>query len=177
MAKLSRLRRVFSNAAGFTLLEALISVGILSIIGGLVSMATFQVLEVQRGTQNDLFAIKDLRHIGAVFATDGLNAVTTTLDSLANPVDQTSTTLHWSNAADEFYSATYRLSGDSLSRIFKKTDVNGVTIEGAVTHLAADVQSVEFSLTGDMLTLDLEIQGRGTTTKSSTLNTFIRNRP
>ena len=161
---------LLSDRSGFTLVEALVSVGLLAIVTGLVVTGTFQILSIQSTWRDDALATKELRHAGSWFAGDALNTASTSLADLA-----TSSTikLEWTNVSSTTYVATYSVTGTSpdLQLIRELSD-------GAVTtqlELARRVASWEFSRSGRTITLDLEVYAAGSETASSTLTTFLRN--
>ncbi len=158
------LRRLLKSPHGFTLLEAVISVGILAVVAGLLSASTFQVLSTQRTWRPNAIAVKELRHAGSVFAKDAFNASTTTLMDLGTPV--ASTTLSWTDVTNSTHTATYYLddSGSALIRQF----------DGAELEVARNVVSAEFSSSGKTVTFHLEVQAAQGNTKSSTLRTYLR---
>ncbi|MBI4339820.1 MAG: prepilin-type N-terminal cleavage/methylation domain-containing protein [Chloroflexi bacterium] len=150
------------GASGFTLVEVLIAVGVFTTIAALVSSGVFQVLSLQRSWQDNAMATKDWRHSESWFARDALNAQTTDLADGAPPAG--SVTLAWVDSSNEAHTAAYSLSGSSLER-----DLDGVTIE-----VARRVVSAEFSRSGKVVTLRLEVRAKADTTEVTTLQTYLR---
>lgn len=157
---LTRLR----GEAGLTLLEAVIAVGILTVVAGLFSTATFQVLAAQRTWQPNAEAVRDLRSAGSIVAGDILNSATTTLAHNATAV--TSTTFAWTDVSDNAFEVSYTLDPDDST--LKRT-INGVTSE-----IADNVATAEFSRSGRLVTLYLEVSAAGGVNKSRTLHTYMR---
>ena len=149
---------------GFTLLEAVIAVGILSVVAGLFSMATFQVLAAQRTWQPNAEAIRDLRRSGSIVAGDVLNAATTTLVHDAAAVS--SAEFSWTDVNDNLFEVKYDLhqSDTTLRR----------TINGVQSDIAENVQTLEFSRAGRLVTFYVEVSAAGGVNKNRTLSTFMR---
>ena len=68
------LKKFMMDSRGFTLVEAVIAVSILSAGVGLIGTSVFQVLAVQRYWQDDMVASKDARHAASWVAEDALKA-------------------------------------------------------------------------------------------------------
>ena len=159
--------KLVSDRSGFTLIEVLVAVTILTTISGLVMTSTFQVLSVRRGWQEQVTATRDVRHAGSWFAGDALNTVTTTLADLTS--DNSSTTLHWTDVTDQFHSARYYLSGGSFPyTLIREYDGNPL-------EMSANVESVAFSRSGKLLTFDLVVKVTESATESRSLQTHLRN--
>ena len=104
------LKKVLTGRGGFTLIEVVVGVTLLSSVSVMVMIASFQVVNSQRSWRDDVTATKELRHMGSWFARDSINTMTTTLaDGLS---DNASTTIHWTDVDGVFHTATYSLSGD-----------------------------------------------------------------
>ena len=58
------MRHILSSSRGFTLVELLVSVSILTVVGGIFSAAMFQVLSIQRFWTADVKAIREVLHAG-----------------------------------------------------------------------------------------------------------------
>ena len=154
---------------GFTLIEALVAVAILSLAMGVIGSGFSQVFSFQTSFKDDAVATKDLRHAGSWFAGDALNAKIV-LDNNGSPLAcgsaATSVTLTWSGSDGTVYSSIYRVSGDSLERVY----------DGAANVLARRVvpNSIGFSLCGNLLTMDLELEAEPETTEIISLQTYLR---
>ena len=163
---LESLRKTLRDRSGFTLVEALVAVTLLTIVAVLASQATFQVLGLQRYWLQDMGAVRELRHAGSVFAGDALNTVTSTLVDLDPPVNTVA--LHWTDVAGTGHVATYSLSGTTTPYELERD------FDGLQSRLARRVESVAFSRSGRTITFTMESQASGTSTKSTTLTTFLR---
>ena len=159
----ARFRSLFlGSSLGFTLIEVLVSVGILGITMSLVGGALFQAFAFQRHRFDDVIATKELRHANSWFAGDALNAEETDLVGGAPPVD--STTLTWTDGQGNLHTVSYGLVGSSLMR----------NDDGDQITLARHVISVGFSLSAEVLTFDLEVEAAGGGTESTSLQTYLR---
>ena len=110
-------------------------------------------------------ATRELRHANFIFASNALNATSTSLVSGATPVS--TVTLTWTDNLGWQHTAVYGVSGNSLSR----------TLDGVSTTLSARVFSGAFSLSGKLLTFDLQLVGKPGNTKSMSLGTYLRRLP
>jgi prepilin-type N-terminal cleavage/methylation domain-containing protein len=161
--RITALHIVVRSSSGFTLVEVMVALGILTLIFTFFGSAVFQVLSTQRGWQDDVEAIRTLRHAGSLFAGDALNAETTSLTDPAAPVS--SVTLNWNDSNNVAHTSTYSLSGDLLSRDY----------DGASRIAAEGVTSAGFSLSGKLVTFDLVVNAARGATKSRSLRTYLRN--
>ena len=162
----TRIFRILSEQSGFTLVEILVAVGILTVIAGIMVTSTAQIYRFQRTWAPDILATRDVRGAGSYFAGDALNTETTTLTDLA--FDNSSTTLHWSDISNVGHRAKYYLSGAAEPyKLMREYD-------GAAIQLTDKVVSVKFSRSGKTITFDLVVQA-GDSTASTTITTFLRN--
>lgn len=152
-----------ARSGGFTLVEAVIAVGILTLGLGLVGSTVFQSLAIERFWRDDVIAVKDLRHAGSRFAGDALYTETTDLVDGAAAVGTVSLT--WTDAGAVTHTAAYSVSGDN--RLVRDLD-------GAQSTLARGVVQAAFSLSGKVLSFNLEIEADRGTTKTSNLQTYLR---
>ena len=90
------LKSLAARSGGFTLVEAVIAVGILTLGLGLVGSAVFQSLAIERFWRDDVTAVRELRHAGSRFAGDVLYTETTDLVDSAAAVG--SVNLTWTDA-------------------------------------------------------------------------------
>ena len=74
------IRHILGSSRGFTLVEVLVAVSILTVVVGIFGAGMFPVLSIQRFWTDDLNATRKARHAGNWFAGDALNA-TDVLDS------------------------------------------------------------------------------------------------
>ena len=154
-----------SNArasAGFTIVELLVAVGILTMSVGLVGSGMFQALSVERSWSDNVLATKGLRHAGSWFSSDAFNARTTDLFDGAPPSGEVS--LSWSDAESSSHTVRYQVSGDNLVRTF----------DGVETVVARQVTSAAFSLAGQVLTLDLEVEAAQGSTETMSHRSYLR---
>lgn len=162
MRRAAALKGHLTSASGFTLLEALIAVAVLSLALGFVGSSLFQALGIQRTWREDVVAVKEARHAASWFAGDALNAEATDLVDGAQPVS--SVTLTWTDREGVPHTALYSASGTSLVRDF----------DGSQIVLARRVVSSQFSLSGRVLTFHLEVEAAGGRTATVTLETYLR---
>ena len=156
-------KRIAKRSDGFTLVEALIAVGILTLGLGLVGSTVFQSLAVERFWRDDVIATKELRHADSRFAGDALYTEATSLVDGAAPVNTVNLT--WTDTGGVSHTAVYSVTGDN--RLVR--DLNGMQ-----STLARDVVQTGFSLNGRLLTFDLEVEADRGTTKTSSLQTYLR---
>ena len=157
------------------MVEVLVAVSLLTIVAGLVSTSTFQILTTQRTMNDDLIVERDLRHAGSRFAGDALVATTTTLIDLA-PATST-VTLTWTDVDSVYHRTKYSTSTDNtLTRTYSTSTDNFVSSnnDAGSLEMAGDVVDVSFSLSGKMLTFYLEVEGAEEKTNSRTLITYLR---
>ena len=156
------LRNLITKAAGFTLLETVVAMGLLSMAVGMIVPGVFQTLRFEQFWQDGVVATKDLRHAGSRFAGDALSTENTDLvDGVA------ADTVMLTNYAG--HEATY--SKNLQDELVRSHDDGVVTVENT---LAAKVKTVEFLLSGDELTMTLVVYAVGTDEKSMTLRTTLR---
>ncbi len=152
------LKRFMADSRGFTLVEAVIALSILSLGVGLIGTTVFQVLAVQRFWQDDMIANKDTRHAASWFAEDALKATGTDLED-GNPASSVILTLDTENV-------TYSLDGSDL--------VRELGVGGDRNVVAEEVVSVEFELSGEVLTFTLEVEASRGGTETLTLQNYLR---
>ena len=150
-----------SNEDGISLMETMVALGILSLSITMIGAGVFQSLSVQRYWQDQQVATKDLRHVGSWFAGDALNAQSV---SIGGTPAGSSIVIGWTDSAATAHTVTYNLTGTDLTR----------ELDGATNTIAQQVVSVNWALTGKMVTMTLETQADRNTTEVSTLQTFLR---
>ncbi|MCH7744991.1 MAG: prepilin-type N-terminal cleavage/methylation domain-containing protein [Chloroflexi bacterium] len=156
-------KRIAKRSDGFTLVEALIAVGILTLGLGLVGSTVFQSLAIERFWRDDVIATKELRHADSRFAGDALYTEATSLVDGAAPVNTVDLT--WTDTDGVSHTAVYSVTGDN--RFVRD-------LGGTQSTLARDVVQTGFSLNGRLLTFDLEVEADQGTTKTSSLQTYLR---
>ena len=172
------IKTALAGARGFTLLEVLLAVSITSLAVGVVGAGIFQVTSVRKFWVDDQVATRDLRHAGTLFAGDALNAE----DALDGPggarlvadcADPPSTTasavtLTWTGAGGGALRATYSASSGTLTREDQDGTETGIIPSGVVDG------SVAFTLCGNLLTLELEVEAEKDATETMRLRTYLR---
>ena len=156
------LQRFARNTSGFTLLEVMVAITILTLGIGLVGTSTFQVVAGSQIWRDDVTATKDLRHAGSWLAGDVLNAKATDLIDGAAAVNSLVVT---GFNGDEI---TYNLSGNNLVRTLD----DGSIITSNV--VAKNVVSTSFALSVNVITFTLEVQAQRGGTETISLNTNLR---
>ena len=157
------LARLPGNSSGFALLEVAVAMTLLTFAIGLVGTSVFQVLSGAEYWQSDVKATKDLRHAGSWFAGDVMSNSKST--DLVDGASAVSSVMFTTFTDDEI---TYSIAGNDLIRTFD----DGVSV--AQTTLSKQVVSVNFSLTGDVVTFSLELPAAHGNTETITLNTHLR---
>ena len=167
------LKLTLAGAAGFTLIEVVIAVSLLSMATGMIGAALFQVHSIQRYWRDGAVATRELRHAGSRLAGDALNAesVLTSPPPSGTPLPcapaspSPDVTLTWDDS-DSTHVATYTVSGQELTR----------TYDGATIRLADRViaQSTGFSLCNNVLTFDMSVTADRGNSESMSLKTRIR---
>lgn len=159
----ARLRSLLSGSSdGFTLAEVLVTVGLLSITMSLMGGSIFQALGIVRFWQDDAIATKELRHAIMWFSRDAPNAQATDLVDGAPPVSSVS--MSWTDKDGVPHTAIYSLVANRLVRNY---DGNEITV-------ARIVDSVSFSRSGSILTLNLTVTASRDGTESKGLDAYAR---
>ena len=166
------LSRSDSSQSGFTLVEVLVATGILVVVAGIFMTSYFQIRDFYKRWRDQVEATRDLRHATSVFGTDALITASTTLVSLA-PATST-VAFEWTDGTGTTTKAVYSLSGTSSPySLLREHYVNGVD-QGDLEIVRGNAVTVEFSLSGKVVTLDLEVLGAGGETKTTTVETHMR---
>ena len=178
MINLRAIKATLAGSSGFTLMEVLIAVSIITLAVGLVGTGIFQVTNVRRYWADDAQATYDLRHAGSWFAEDALNAekalTTPGGNSLAEdcstpPASPVSAvTLTWTDTDGVAHQATYTTAAGGLTRKNEDRDQTPIIIDGVVDN------SVKFSLCKSMLTLELKVEADREATETMNLKTYLR---
>ena len=151
------------DRSGFTLMEVLVAVTLISTASALVTVSVFQILSFQRTWRDEVIATRDLRHASSLFAGDALKTATSTLVDGASAT--TTVSLYWTDVSEVTHTATYATSsGDVLQR----------QLDGSVFEVAKKVVSVGFRRSGNTIIFDLAVTAGDGATVSSTLTTFLR---
>jgi len=171
--KAKALKATLAGAGGFTLVELIVALGLLTLATGMIGTALFQVHSIQRFWRDGAVATMQLRHAGSWLAGDALKAEnvlngpppagTTLPCNPSSPAD--SVTLILSDGSGP-HVVTYLITGTALTR-----DYDGESI-----IVARDIvsESVGFSLCNNELTFGLEVDADWGNTESISLKTHIR---
>ena len=172
------LKVTLAGTRGFTLVEVVIALGLLSLATGMIGGGLFQVHGIQKFWRDDAVATRELRHAGSWFAGDALNAESVLTSSppggtplpCAPDSPSNSVTLTWTDS-NSSHVATYTVSGKDLNRTY-----DGATIRLAERVIAqsADAQNTGFSLCNKLLTLYLAVDADRGDSESMSLKTLIR---
>jgi len=186
--------RFLRRSRGFTMVEALIAVGIMTMMLGLVGGGIFQALSIEKFWLDDVVATREVRHAESWFAGDAMNAeeVCAAGAELApGATSSGSLTLVWYNiigggslpltnctlavdtAQYDLYAVTYTLTGTKFTRT---TEKNAVAASRQTITLSDRITRADFirSAAGDVLTLELDVNAEQGGTESSSLDTFLR---
>ena len=159
------------NSAGFTLIEMLIAVSLISVATGIAGSSIFRVLSIQRFWKDDVSSVRDLRHAGSWFTADALKAQNV-LDDLGDvlvcdiPTDNVTLVLINTEGT---YTASYSLTGDTLVRSLDGVDL--IIVDEVIPGSAV------FTLCDKMLTFDLTVEAGLGDTETMSLRTFLRRLP
>ena len=173
MCRITNMKKILSESSGFTLVEALVALGILSVAVGLIGSGLFQVLSFQKPWQDKVVATKELRHAGSWFAGDALNTeevfdadgVTRLTCDPVPPVEKV--TLRWTGKDGvTIHNATYSLTGQDLIRNY---DGNANTVASPVV-----LGTLSFSLCGKLLRMKMDVEAEKGTTDDILLQTYTR---
>ena len=181
MINLRAIRARLADSSGFTLIEVLFAVDIISLVVGLVGTGIFQVTNVRRFWADDALATKDLRNAGSWFAGDALNAEKALIapggNSLAEdcstpPASPVSAvTLTWIDTDGVPRQATYTTAAGGLTRTNEDGDQASIITTRVVDN------SVKFSLCKSILTLELKVEADRQGTETVNLKTYLRKLP
>ncbi len=150
------------RSEGFTLVEVLLAVGIFALVAATLSGTLFQVVEQTRLINGRVSAMNDLRIAGSWLTRDGERTESTDLvDSAASVA---SMSLSWTDGGTPSTSSYY-LSGTELKRDH----------DGAIISVARNVSSVEFSIVGSLITVDVTTStANGSVTKQARYHVYLR---
>ena len=159
------MKKLWRSQRGFTLVELVVVVSILTIVMGTIGAAMFQAMETEKEVVDDGLAISELRKGFSWFAADVKMA--TTGDLVNNAPAVSSVTMNWT---DQFggvgtpHAASYSLVGNSLVR----------TYDGNAHTVARRVVSVAFSLSNRTITAQVEVNSETGTTRTLSVKTVMR---
>ena len=147
-----RIRRLWRAQAGVTLAELIIVVGIMSAVLPTVGSQLFSAISIGQSWQNDIGATVTLRQASNYVMRDAVAAQTISLGVASAPAD--TVTLTWQDTSAVDHTVVYALSGSKLVR----------TLDSVSLAVARNVNSVEFSRTGDLLNFVLVVDAATGTT-------------
>ena len=167
---MSRLTRFLKDSRGFTLVELLVGITLLSITMSTIGAGLFRALGTQSSVVDDGLAINELRKGLSWFAGDVKMATTTNL--AISGATSPSVTLSWKdqfNDVDITHTSTYSLVDDRLVRTYTS---NATSTSHTIAHR---VVSVSFFLNGtSTVVADVEVNARPGTTRTLSLSTIMR---
>ena len=142
------LKRLLNGQSGFTLVELLVALGVMSALGSVLVTTLYQMSNFTSRSNAQVSVSADLRNTFHWLAQDVKMANTTSLVA-EFPTVYTSLSLNWTDNyqdASAAHSAAYSLVGTDLRR----------TEDGVNTHtVARNVTSIEFSIVGRRVTVTL----------------------
>ncbi len=162
---------LFRSQQGFTLVEVLVGVAILSIILGTIGAAFFQSVSTQRTIVADGLAINEARKGLSWFAPDMRMA-----QYAASGEEGDTLNLTWTDDFDfrfDCHTSQYALIGDTLNR----------TYDGTAHTIARRVVSVAFTAeppppkTANTVTIALEVETGPGTTETVSMTTAMMSKP
>ena len=170
---MKKMRNILRSSRGFTLIELMVSVTILTVVVGIFGAGMFQVLSIQRFWTDDVKAVREVRHAGSWFAGDALNASevwdaggAARLTCSPNPSVQ-QITLSWTDTSGNGKNIVYRVTGDELQR----DNGNDSPLILASRVVAG---SISFTLCGSILRLNVNVLADRNTTDTLDLITYVR---
>ena len=180
--KLEGIKAALTASGGFTLIEVVIALSLLSLATGMIGAGLFHVHGIQKFWRDGAVATRDLRHAGSWFAGDALNAESVLTSPPPGGVPLpcepgapfSSVTLTWDDS-DSSHVTTYTVSGEELTRTY-----DGDTIRLSQIVIALNTGfSLCNSLCNDVpcdhvLTFDMAVTADRGNSESMSLETRIR---
>lgn len=153
----------FNREEGLTLVEMLIALAISSMVAGGLGSALQQFMTTSERTRVAQVALHDVQNTGHWLSIDGKKVTTT--DLVDGSPAANAMTLSWTVDA-QVHNSTYSLSGTELRRDY----------DGAVISVARNVTEVNFSRSGQIITVDLTSSptGRWNSSRDATFNIWVR---
>jgi prepilin-type N-terminal cleavage/methylation domain-containing protein len=166
----SKLTKFLKDPRGFTLVEMLVGITLLSITMSTIGAGLFRALGTQSSVVDDGLAINELRKGLSWFAGDVKMATSTNL--AIGGATSSSVTLSWKdqfNDVDITHTSTYDLVDDRLVRTYTS---NATSTSHTIAHR---VISVSFSLNGtSTVVAEVEVDARPGATRTLSLSTIMR---
>ena len=147
------------------MVELIIATAITSLIVSGLGTAIYLIITITERGNDEASALHDIRNAAYYISSDAQMASTTDLIDGADPVDNLS--LEWTDGFGNSYSSSYQLSGTELQRQYNST----------TTTVARYVSSVEFSISGDVLTFSVESAPSGRWQVSRETTSIVNLRP
>ena len=153
---------------GFTLVEMLVGITLLTIVMSTIGTSSFQALKTQQRVSEDGLAINELRKGLGWFAEDAKMATSTNL--IDGALATSTITMSWrdyfnaTSGSAVLHTASYALNGDVLER----------TYDSATHAVARDVVAVEFSLASTTVTAQIEVNAQPGTTRILSVDSIMR---
>jgi len=135
---------VRSSQKGITLVEVLLATALTAVVVGGLSTAIFATVSATGRGSDETSALRDLQNAAHWISRDAQMASTTNLMEGGEAID--ALTLEWTDCQASSHSCSYTLSGSELQRNY----------DGNVSTVARYVSTVEFSISGGVLTYSLE---------------------
>ena len=162
------LKNFWRQQEGVTLAEVVVGLGILTIVMSTLGMSLFQAIGTQKDVADDGLAIYELRKAISWLHQDIEMAASTDLADGLPAV--TSATFNWTNKFDntwDVHSSAYSLVGNEIVR----------TYDGVAHVVARRVVSAAFSLSGNTITIQLDVDAGFGTTRSLSLEAAMGSVP
>lgn len=153
----------FRNQAGVTLIELLIATGISTAILGGLAAGIFAIMSVTGRGNDEIAALKDIQSASFWINRDARMARQAVTGG-GSPADNV--TLSWNDSSGGSHTSKYTFTGSELQRKY----------DGELTTVAWNLSSVEFSLSGDMLTYTFisSLSGRWNVSRETTGRVNLR---
>ena len=167
---MSKLTRFLEDSRGFTLVEMLVGITLLSVTMSTIGVGLFQALGTQSSVVDDGLAINELRKGFSWFAGDVKMATSTNLDPGGGT--SPSVMMSWKdqfNDVDITHTSTYAMDGDRLVRTYTS---NATSTSHTIAHR---VVSVSFFLNGtSTVVAQVEVDAKPGLTRTLSLSTIMR---
>jgi len=157
---------------GFSYVELVIALAIISLIGGAASMATFQVFKGTERNNDHMTAVRQVQNAGYWISRDTQMAQSVAVDNLTLP---DFLVLSWTEATSgNEYQITYTLENmpdSELQKLQRSQSINGGTSATTFVaqHINPDTQKTKCEFTNGTLTLTVTATvGGGSLTESET---------